>query len=241
MNFVLVHGAWHGAWCWHRLMPLLEAAGATVVAPDLPGHGADGTPATEVTLDAYADRVVAAVEACDGPVELVGHSMGGMVISAVAERIPDRLAGLTYVCAFMPRDGDVLGALGAEDEDTELNAAIRPGPEKGTVIVAPEVGPVFYDDCPEADAADALARLVPQPVAPLQTPVHVSEANFGRVPRAYVVCTKDRAVSPKMQRVLIERVPCDPVIELASNHSPFLSMPEELAKVLLQIAAGRAA
>lgn len=241
MEFVLVHGAWHGAWCWHRLTPLLEAGGARVVAPDLPGHGDDRTPAAEVTMEAYVDRVAEAVDACDGPVELVGHSMGGMVISAVAERIPERIAGLTYLCAFMPRDGDVLGALGAEDEHAELNAAIRPGPEKGTLIVAPEVGPVFYDDCPEADAEDALARLVPQPIAPLQTPVHVSEANFGRVPRAYVLCTKDRAVSPRMQRVLIDRVPCEPVIELASNHSPFLSMPEALAGALLQIAGSRAA
>lgn len=239
MNFVLVHGAWHGAWCWHRLVPLLEAAGARVVAPDLPGHGDDPTPATEVTLDAYVDRIAAAVEDCDGPVELVGHSMGGVVVSAVAERLPERIAGLTYVCAFLPRDGEALGALGAEDVDAELNPAIRPGPIKGTLTVAPEVGPVFYDDCPEADASDALARLVPQPIAPLQAPVRLSAANFGRVPRAYVLCTRDRAVSPRMQRLLIERSPCDPVIELDSNHSPFLSQPGELADALLRIAADR--
>ena len=240
MQFVLVHGAWHGAWCWQRLTPELEAAGATVVAPDLPGHGADTTPVAEVTMDAYVERVVAAGESLDGPVDLVGHSMGGMVISAVAERIPARIAGLTYLCAFLPRDGDVLGALGAEDADTELNAAIRPGPEPGTLTVVPEVVPVFYGDCSDADAADALARLAPQPIAPLQTPVRLSAEQFGRVPRAYVLCTQDRAVSPAMQRILLDRVPCDPVLELASGHSPFLSMPAELARTLVQIAAGRA-
>ena len=240
MEFVLVHGAWHGAWCWEALVPVLEGRGARVATPELPGHGADTTPASEVTLDAYVDRVVAAVEAASGPVELVGHSMGGIVISAVAERVPDRVRGLTYLCAFLPRNGEVLGRLGAEDTESALNPAIRPGPVDGTLGVDETLAPdIFYQDCPDEAVRGALARLTPQPVAPLQTPVHLTDGAFGRVPRAYVLCTEDRAVTPTMQRTLIERSPCDPVLELACGHSPFIADPEALADALVSIAGER--
>ena len=73
-TFVLVHGAWHGAWCWEKVVPLLEGAGHEVVTLDLPGHGEDGTPALEVTMESYTDRVVGALDARSEPVVLVGHS-----------------------------------------------------------------------------------------------------------------------------------------------------------------------
>ena len=111
MTMLLVHGAWHGAWCWQGITPRLEAAGVNVIAPDLPGHGTDSTPRNQVTLDAYADRVIAAISGRSDRITLVGHSMGGVVISAVAERVPERIARLVYACAFLPRNGEALGQL----------------------------------------------------------------------------------------------------------------------------------
>lgn len=240
MHFLLVHGAWHGAWCWHRLASALEYAGAQVTVLDLPGHGNDDTPRGTVTLELYAQRVEWCVQELDCPVELVGHSMGGAVISRAAELSPQRLAGLTYLCAFLPRDGDSLSALGAEDPDTQLNAALHPGPEPGTLELEPAAARrILYHDCTDADAEAALSQLVPQPIAPLREPIHVSERMWGSVPRAYVLCTHDRAISPAMQRTMLDRTPCDPVIELASGHSPFLADPTGLAEVLIGIAAGR--
>lgn len=240
MHFLLVHGAWHGAWCWNRLTAALEHAGATVTAIDLPGHGHDSTPRSEVTLDDLAQRVDWCVQELDCAVELVGHSMGGAVISRAAELSPQRIAGLTYLSAFLPRDGDSLAALGAEDPDTQLNAALKPGPEPGTLILeAAAARNIFYHDCPEADADRALSLLVPQPVAPLREPVRISARMWGSVPRAYVLCSEDRAVSPAMQRLMLERTPCDPVVELATGHSPFYADPERLADVLIGIASAR--
>jgi pimeloyl-ACP methyl ester carboxylesterase len=89
-SFVLVHGAWHGGWCWDRVTPLLETAGHRVDAIDLPGHGTNPADVVDMTLDAYARHVADRVEAAGEPVFLVAHSMGGMSVTAAAELVPDR-------------------------------------------------------------------------------------------------------------------------------------------------------
>lgn len=93
-TFVLIHGGWHGAWCWDRVAPLLEQGGHEVVSFDLPGHGEDRTPSVEVTLEGYTDRVVEALDALSEPVVLVGHSLGGTAISQAAERRPEKIEKL---------------------------------------------------------------------------------------------------------------------------------------------------
>ena len=89
-TYVLVHGAWHGAWCWFKVIPLLEKRGHKVVALDLPSHGRDKTPTSSVTLQSYADRVCQTLDECSEPVVLVGHSMGGVVITQAAEQRPKK-------------------------------------------------------------------------------------------------------------------------------------------------------
>jgi pimeloyl-ACP methyl ester carboxylesterase len=118
-DFVLVHGAYHGAWCWERLIPALTAKGAAVTAPDLPGHGADATPTADLSLTLYADYVAEGVRARGGPVTLVGHSMAGAVIAEVAERVPDLLTRLVYLTAYMPADGENILDWARRDEDSQ--------------------------------------------------------------------------------------------------------------------------
>ncbi len=107
-NFLLIHGAMGGAWCWERVIPGLQAAGHDALAIDLPGQGADTTPLAEITLYRYADAVCDALDRMAGPVLLTGHSMGGMVITQAASQRPDTLAGLIYVAAFLPQPGQSL-------------------------------------------------------------------------------------------------------------------------------------
>ncbi len=99
-TYVLVHGAWHGGWCWSKLVPLLEATRHRAIALDLPGHGNDKTPLAELSLDRYVACVSTAIGTIDEPVVLVGHSLGGTVISQTAEMHPDRILKLIYLCAF---------------------------------------------------------------------------------------------------------------------------------------------
>jgi pimeloyl-ACP methyl ester carboxylesterase len=114
-TFVLVHGSWHGAWCWHRVVPELEALGHRVLAPDLPGHGDDATAPAQLTLKAYAECVATVICSATEPVVLVGHSFAGIVISQVAELVPERISRLVYLTAFLPANGQSLSRLATAD------------------------------------------------------------------------------------------------------------------------------
>ncbi|MBA3922407.1 MAG: alpha/beta fold hydrolase, partial [Nostocaceae cyanobacterium] len=105
---ILIHGAWHSSWCWNKVATLLEQAGHKVIAPDLPSHGKDKTPIREVTLQSYTDRICEILTELIEPVILVGHSMGGLVITQVAEQCPDKIEKLVYLCAFLPGNGESL-------------------------------------------------------------------------------------------------------------------------------------
>lgn len=233
-SFVLVHGAWHGGWCWRHIEPLLRARGHRVLAPDLPGHGADPAPPAAQTLAAYAERTAAAVRACgDDHVILVGHSLGGLVISAVAEAMPERLRRLVYLTAFLPRDGDSLVRICSVDPDNPLNAASLRTPDGKCVTVDPaRLEAIFYADCPPEDVAFARARVGAEPLTVMFDTVHVTPERFGRVPRAYIRCSSDVAIPPLVQDGMLAASPCDPVLTLATGHSPFFAAPEQLATLL---------
>ena len=134
-RIVLVHGAFAGAWCWEPVLPGLRAAGHEVEAIDLPGSGGDETPVEEVSLDAYANRVCAVL--ADGrPAVLVGHSMGGMVITQAAARCPEHVAALVYLAAFLPADGQSLMELvalpEAADDQVQANLVVSGDPPVAT-------------------------------------------------------------------------------------------------------------
>lgn len=235
--YVLVHGAWHGAWCWERVIPLLEAQGHKVVAPDLPGHGDDTTPIAEVSLQAYVDRVCDVIAAQTEPVILVGHSMGGAVITQAAEFCVEGIQTLVYLSGFLLRDGEYLLQHAQQDADAlVLEELVMAEDESYTTISEDGLKPVFYGDCSDQDVARARSRFVPQAMAPFVTPVSTSTEKFGRVPRVFIECLQDRAISPALQRKLYTQLPCDTVISMDTSHSPFYSAPAALATHLLSLA-----
>jgi pimeloyl-ACP methyl ester carboxylesterase len=237
-NFVLVHGSWHGGRCWNNVAALLERQGHHVETPDLPGRGADQTPASGLTLKDYVDRVGGVVAAQSSPVVLVGHSMGGIVITQLAEEMPDLVQALVYLAAFLPNNGQTLIELAQQDTESRLGPNLVIREDQGDHVVRQEVvREIFYHDCGEEDAARAIARLVPEPLAPVMTPVHTTDQRFGRVPRFYVTTLRDRAISPAQQRRMYTAMPCRAVIAMDTGHSPFLSAPEALASHLHGIVA----
>ncbi|WP_323041019.1 alpha/beta fold hydrolase [Gemmobacter sp.] len=230
-HFLLIHGSCHGAWCWRDTIPALEALGHTAHAIDLPGHGADPTPRDGVTLEAYARAIRAAV---DRPTIIVGHSMGGYPITAAAELDPANIAALVYLCAYRPVSGLSLGDMRRAGPRQPLRPAIRV--EGAVFTFDPAMWGLFYHDCPAETVAWALAQQTPQPIVPQETALELTERSQA-VPQFYIRCADDRAIPPDYQLTMAEGLPDGRLSHLAASHSPFLSMPGELAARLGGIAA----
>jgi pimeloyl-ACP methyl ester carboxylesterase len=230
-TYALVHGAWHGAWCWERLTPLLQQAGHDVVTMDLPSE--DGA----ATFDSYADVVCAALTGCDDDVVLVGHSYGGNTVPLVAARRPIR--HLVYLCAMIPDIGRSLFDQ-LSDEPEMLNPAYEQGlsvPDEQLRQVWADLDiacAMFYGDCDEPTTKAALDRLRPQSAYPAIQPFSLTE--FPGVKTTYVVCAEDQILRPEWSRQTArERIGAE-LIELPGDHSPFYSRPSVLADVLLGLA-----
>jgi pimeloyl-ACP methyl ester carboxylesterase len=239
-RFLLVHGAFGGAWCWAPIVTGLKAAGHDATAIDLPGAGTDPTPLEQVTLSAYADRVCGALD--EGPPSLlVGQSMGGMAITQAAAWCPERIAALIYVSAFLPQDGQSLIAITqlpeAAGDQVQANLVVDGDPPIAHLPVqaAPQA---LYQCTGEEPGAAAAQQLGPQPVLPFTQPFVLGDrvAEFARLPRAYISCLQDRAIPLAAQRRMYRVAGCDPVIEIDTDHSPWLSRPDELLAALLRIA-----
>jgi pimeloyl-ACP methyl ester carboxylesterase len=195
----------------------------------------------DVTLDAYAERVCEAL-ASGPPAVLVGHSMGGVVVTQAAAHTPEQVETLVYVAAFAPADGQSLLDLtslpeGAGDQ-VQANIVVDGDPPVATM---PEAAArvVIYGCSSDDVAAQAVARRRPQPVVPFTQPVQVPDdtsSEFERLPRAYVRCLQDLAIPPALQQRMSAAAGCDPVIELDTDHTPMLSRTNELVGILDRIA-----
>lgn len=240
-TFVLVHPAWHGSWCWQKVVPLLEAKGHKVVVFDLPGHGKDRTPPAQLTLQDYVRKVVQMANAQPESVVLVGHSSGGIVISQAAEQLgPKKVDKLVYLDAFLPKDGESLIAV-VQKSFVPPPPGVEPPPSLAS-NVAPDgktctltnqmVEDLLYTDCSAADIAFAKARLCPEPMTTFITPVQVTQARFGAIPKYYILCTEAKDFD---KRNIPANGPCQKVYTLPSGHMPFFSMPERLVAVLHEL------
>lgn len=232
---VLVHGSWYGAWCWDRVLTRLRGAGGRVVAPDLPGHGKDETPVPQVSVASYVDRVAAAIPDGEKAV-VVGHSMAGIVLSELGERFPEKVEKLVYVAAYLLRDGETIFQHASADTGSSLGPSLRPDEAKGVIAVADEgFASALATGCADADVEAVRRAARPDPLAPLATPIRVTPARFGAIPRAYVKTLEDRAVSTALQTKLLAATPTA-TLEIPSGHSPFFSHPDELAELVARLA-----
>lgn len=231
--FLLIHGSCHGAWCWRDLILALAALGHEAKAIDLPAHGADRTPAAEATLDLYADRILAAIEA---PVTLVGHSAAGYPITLAAERAPEKIARLVYLCAYVPRPGMSMIDMRRVGPRQTLQGVVRAAPDGLTYSIDPaRARDRFYQDCSGAAVAYAIPRLCPEPILP-QSTVLPPLTRWPNVERHYILCERDETIPPEYQATMAADLPPGCVTELPTSHSPFFSAPELLARRLAAIA-----
>ncbi|MCL4252718.1 MAG: alpha/beta fold hydrolase [Anaerolineae bacterium] len=231
--FVLVHGAFQDASSWSQIIPILEANGDTVIAVNLPGRGDDITPITDLSLELYRDAVIAVIEAQAQPVILVGHSFGGMVISAVAEAIPDNIERLVYVAAYLPLSGESLLTISSSEPNAQDAGFIIS--DDGFISLPSEIFPfAFCPDCTPEQQTVVSASQLAEPVAPLAETVTLTEENFGRIPKTYILTAFDLAVSPTLQIMMLSKTPVEQVFGLQTGHVPYITASEALANLLIQ-------
>lgn len=239
-TYILIHGSWHGSWCWQKVAPLLRQAGHSVCTPDLPGHGEDKTPLSAITPELVMQSITDLLTIQQEPVILVGHSSGGMLITEAARQRPEKVRTLVYLSAFLLPPGVTPRAIAQEDHESLLQASLTIDGERGVSIVRPEAArELFYADCSDEDAAWAKSSLVPETLrsqakgeAAPQAIIVESDSEW--IPRVYIACLQDKALGPAMQRKMYTEMPCRKVYTLPTGHSPFISRPEQLAACLLE-------
>lgn len=235
-SYVLVHGAWHGGWCWQKIVERLRAQGHTVAAPDMPGRGQDPKPIASVTLSDIVKRVHETIDAQKEPVTLVGHSYGGAIITQASEQRAAKIKSLVYVTAFLLDHGLSLMNLAEQDSESHLGGQVEFSPSGDTATVkAAALRDCFYGQCSDDDFALAEPRLGPEAISGMRAPMQTSAQGFGRLPRYYIECLKDHAVSPQLQKRLYSSLPCERVFSLDTDHSPFFSAPDALSEILTAI------
>jgi pimeloyl-ACP methyl ester carboxylesterase len=233
-HIIMIHGAWSVGGMWDRVVPLLTAAGHSVEAPTLLGaHPTDaGFPSEPIS--GWADQIADHVRAAKGPVILVAQSRGGLVISEVAERVPERIGYLVYAAAFLVLDGASLASsVQSTDPDAPLLFTVD---EAGMTTVLPEAFAKIYSKTPAHWVDVARANQCGEPIAAITTPISVSEARFGSVPRAYIEATEDQVLPLSLQRSMQAQLPCDPVFSIDADHVLPTSAPDQLAKHIIEIA-----
>jgi pimeloyl-ACP methyl ester carboxylesterase len=231
-DLVLVHGAWHGAWCWRRVVPRLWAAGHRVVPVTLTGLGERAHQfSPHIRLADHVEDVVAAVRAeeCRGAV-LVGHSYAGMVVTGAADRLGDAVGALVYVDGVVPSPGECWSTRNPPQVQADRRAAIA-----ATGALPPPPAAAFGLTGADADWVDRRQR--PQPAGVYDDPLTFDGDRWAARPRTFVDCTAPPLPTIDPFRARVRAEPGWEVVELATGHDPMVSAPDELAEVLLRVAA----
>jgi pimeloyl-ACP methyl ester carboxylesterase len=233
-TIVLVHGAWHGGWCWERLTPLLEQAGYRVLTPTLAGLGArQAELSTQINMDTHVNEIAALVQAQPVPVVLLGHSYAGYVISGVADRLADsgKLRSLIYLDAFVPQDGERLADTRTPEDLAKMEASFATGNPAYAKIPAK-----FFGITNDADIAWVDAQLTDHPAGTYLQRIALKNKLPASLKRSYIAC-----ISPKLATIDAskERVRADAswrYVELATGHDCMVTEPAALSQLILSLA-----
>ena len=237
-RIVLVHGAMGNARTWGpAFLDGLRDKGHSVEIFDLPGQGEDSTPKAAVTLQDYADKTVGQLRSSDEPAVLIGHSMGGMVVTQAADDFVaagGELKQVIYMTAFLPRNGqsllDLAGSPEGQGDAVQANLVVSGEPPIG--VFPPEAAPeALFNETPREILVTVDASgTEPQPIIPFTNPVHIDENRA--ITRRYIFALNDRAIPLALQRKMAASMPVIETAELDSDHMPYYSRTAELIEVI---------
>lgn len=233
-TFLLIHGALRGAWLWEKVIPLLRTNGSDVIAVDLPGHGKRSSEdRRSVAMSSYIQDVIGYIKRENlKDLILVGHSMSGMVISKVAEDMPERVKHLCYLAAVVPKDNEAL---------IDLLPPARQDTLKAMQGVTQEIfGPIeslrtaYFTDLEGAEQEFYLRRLTPEPLRVFFDRIRLTKFPEVDVPKTYIMGMKDKSLPPDLTKGFSGRLQVEPYT-IDAGHDMMVSKSEEVAEILSSI------
>lgn len=237
---VLVHGSWQSESEWEQIKNNLTAEGYQVSVVNLPGHGEDTTPALQVEFLDYVNKVKAAVDSYNQPVILVGHSLGGAIITQLAAEIPTKISKLVYVAGYIPVSGKSVLDYAMMDQGSLLGPALQHEPAAdGTLGLsnpAADLTNIFCQDGTSAQKQLLLDNYRPEPFTPFLYPLDYQLADYNKAGKKYYIyTTKDRAISYPFQQKMVATFGITNTYSMNTGHSPFVSQSTEFTNKLIAI------
>jgi len=237
MNFLMIHGSWHGAWCWHKIVPRLEAEGHKAFAVNLLGRGRDPALPIFVTLDRLVKQVGKFLPTNE-KTTIVVHSRYGILASRLAETYPNRIERTIYLASLMLPTGKTAAEYFRLDTDSWLRSAFELNKVGMWDRLKPEIyREGLYHDCSDDDVALGHMLLAREPLRPILEKLKLTDAAYGQIPRAYIRLTEDRAVSPALQDRILNDTKVERVESIEASHSAYFSKPDELTRAILKLAS----
>ncbi|MGN8057710.1 alpha/beta fold hydrolase [Pedobacter sp. 22163] len=235
-TFVFVHGAFQAPYAWQFVKARLEASGHKVVIVELPGHGQDQTPPASISINTYRDKVISTIKAINGPVVLVGHSLGGAIITAVADEIPSHIEKLVYLAGFVPADKQSIFDLTSMDPNSQFGPALTLSADGVLASIANDkIMGVFAQDGNEQVKKLLIDNNRPEPIAPQADKVFLKNPDFAQIPKYYIFTKQDHAITIDLQKKMVATAGIKNVFTVDSGHCPMLTKPDEVTADLIQI------
>jgi pimeloyl-ACP methyl ester carboxylesterase len=232
-HFVLIHGAWHGGWCWDGVIKELEKAGHTAEAPTLPGHS-PGDDRSKVTFDDYVNEIASVLKRQPKPVVLVGHSSAGFLLQSAAPKAPDKIALLIFLNAFILPNGKRQFDLVPPDASQGMTAAANASPDNSVPVMEEFVRNMLMAGEPLEKQNALISRLVPQPLALFTTPVHTKDFENLNVPKSVVFSKDDASLPPGAYLAMAKSLGKYRLVEIEGSHEALFTNPSIVANGLLK-------
>jgi pimeloyl-ACP methyl ester carboxylesterase len=236
-HFVLIHGAWHGGWCWDGVIKELEKAGHTAEAPTLPGHSPKDD-RSKIAFDDYVNKIVSVLKQQTAPAVLVGHSSAGFLLQAAAPKAADKIAQLIFLNAFILPNGKRQFDLVPQEASQGMTAAANASPDKSVPVMEDFVRNMLMAGEPSEKQSALIGRLVPQPLALFTTPVSTKEFESLNVPKAVVFCKGDASLPPGAYLGMAQGLGKHRLVEIEGSHEALFTNPSAVANGLLKALAG---